>query len=117
MPDSASSDELFKMWRKQVEGTEAWTKAVKQAASHGQVPPSPPDPTQFWQQFVDQASAQAATPWAAFQRAAAGPPNPDMLQQWKKFLDDWIAAWSKALEEAMSTPEFAEALVRPSTSS
>mgnify|MGYP002636163784 CR=1 FL=1 len=107
MADAASSDELFAMWRQQVEaGTEAWTKAVQQAASHGQVPPSPPDPTLFWRQFTDQAS----TPWAAFQGAGAGPANPDMLRQWKKFLDDWIAAWAKALEGAMSTPEFAEAL-------
>ena len=105
MADSPSSDELFAMWRKQVEaGAEAWKKAVQQAASHGQVPPSPPDPTQFWRQFTGQASP----PWASFQ--GAGPVNPDILRQWKTFLDDWIAAWSKALEEAMSTPAFAEAL-------
>ena len=105
MADPASSDELFAMWRQQVQaGADAWTKAVQQAASHGQVPPSPPDPTQFWRQFTGEPSA----PWAPFQ--GAGPANPDMLRQWKKFLDDWITAWSKALEEAMSTPAFAEAL-------
>ena len=105
MADPASSDELFKMWRQQVQaGADAWTKATQQAATQGQVPPSPPDPTQFWRQFTDQPSA----PWAPFQ--GGGPANPDMLRQWKKFLDDWIAAWSKTLEETMSTPAFAEAL-------
>ncbi len=72
------------------------------------MPPSPPDPTQFWRQFTD----QPANPWTQFTGAGAGagPANPDMLRQWKTFLDDWIAAWSKALEDAMSTPAFAEAL-------
>ena len=108
MANRTSSDELFAMWRQQVQaGADAWTKAVQQAASQGQVPPSPPDPTQFWRQFTEQPSAPSA-PWAPFQ--GAGPANPDMLREWKKFLDDWIAAWSKTLEETMSTPAFAEAL-------
>jgi hypothetical protein len=105
MTDAPSSDELFATWRNLVEaGADAWKKAVQQAASDGQAPPTPLDPTQFWQQFANQASP----PWAQFQ--GAGPVNPDMLKQWKTLLDDWNASWSKTLEQVMSTPAFAEAL-------
>jgi len=105
MPDSAPSEDLFALWRKQMEAsTEAWSKAVEQMASQGQAPMSPPDPTVFWRQFTD----PGASTWASFQ--SAGPVDPDVLRQWKRFLDDWVAAWTKALEQAMGTDAFGEAL-------
>jgi hypothetical protein len=39
-----------------------------------------------------------------------GPPSPDLMAQWKQFLDQWIAAWSKVLEQAMGTETFAKAM-------
>ena len=102
-PNSAPND-LFAMWRKQVEtGTDAWMKAAQQMASQGQVP-QPPDPTQFWRQFSN-FGTPGASPFPG-----TGPIDPDVLTQWKKFLDDWLAAWSRALEQVMGTEEFAEAL-------
>ena len=32
------------------------------------------------------------------------------MAQWKQFLDQWIAAWSKVLEQAMGTENFAQAM-------
>jgi phage shock protein A len=32
------------------------------------------------------------------------------MTQWKQFLDQWIAAWSKVLEQAMGTENFAQAM-------
>ncbi len=105
MADSDASEELFALWRKQVEAsTEAWSKAVEQMSSQGQGSTTPPDAAQFWQQFMDPGAAA----WARFQ--SAGPVDPQTLGQWKRFLDDWIEAWSKALEKAMGTEAFAEAL-------
>ena len=105
MADPTSDpNDLFAQWRKQVEaGTAAWIKTVRQMASQGHVPP-PPDPMQFWRQFSN------AGPMNAPPFAGAGPVDPQMLAQWKRFLDDWIAAWSQALERAMGTEAFAEAL-------
>ena len=105
MADPTSDrDDLFAQWRKQVEaGTDAWIKTVRQMASQGQVPP-PPDPAQFWRQFSN------AGPFNASPFTGAGPIDPEVLAQWKRFLDDWIAAWSRALEQAMGTEAFAEAL-------
>ena len=105
MTDSSSDrDDLFAQWRKQVEaGTNAWIKTVQQMASQGHVPP-PPDPAQFWRQF------SSFGPMHAPPFPGAGPVDPQVLAQWKQFLDDWIAAWSRALEQAMGTEAFAEAL-------
>ena len=101
---TSDHDDLFAMWRKQVEaGTDAWIKSVQQMASQGQVPP-PPDPMQFWRQFSN-LGPMASTPFQG-----TGPIDPQALGQWKQFLDDWIAAWSRALEQAMGTEQFAEAL-------
>lgn len=107
MADSGSDrDDPFAAWRKQVEaGTEAWIRTVQQMASQGHVPP-PPDPAQFWRQFMHFGPAASAP----FQ--GTGPADPQVLAQWKRFLDDWIAAWSRALEQAMGTEAFAEALGR-----
>ena len=105
MADPTSNrDDLFAQWRKQVEaGTDAWIKTVRQMASQGHVPP-PPDPMQFWRQFSNPG------PMNAPPFPGAGPVDPQVLAQWKGFLDDWIAAWSRALEKAMGTEAFAEAL-------
>ena len=105
MADPTSApDDLFAMWRKQVEaGTEAWIKAAQQMASQGHVP-NPPDPTQFWRQFPN-FGASGASPFPG-----TGPIDPEVLAQWKRFLDDWLAAWSRALEQVMGTEAFAEAL-------
>ena len=107
MADPTSDrDDLFAMWRKQVEaGADAWMKTVRQMASQGQAPP-PPDPAQFWRQFSN------LGPMASVPFPGAGPVDPQVLAQWKQFLDDWIAAWSRALEQAMQTEAFAEALGR-----
>jgi hypothetical protein len=35
-------------------------------------------------------------------------PSPDLMAQWKQFLDQWIAAWSRVLEQAMGTDNFAQ---------
>ena len=101
---SSDRDDLFAQWRKQVEaGTDAWIETVRQMASQGHVPP-PPDPIQFWRQFSN------LGPMNAPPFPGAGPVDPRVLAQWKGFLDDWIAAWSRALEKAMGTEAFAEAL-------
>lgn len=107
MADSGSDrDDLFAAWRKQVEaGTEAWIRTVQQMAGQGHVPP-PPDPAQFWRQFTN------LGPTASAPFPGTGPVDPQVLAQWKRFLDDWIAAWSRALEQAMGTEAFAEALGR-----
>lgn len=105
MADPTSDrDDLFAQWRKQVEaGTDAWIRTVRQMASQGHVPP-PPDPMQFWRQFSN------LGPMNAPPFPGAGPVDPEVLAQWKRFLDDWIGAWSRALEKAMGTEAFAEAL-------
>ena len=105
MTDPTSApDDLFAMWRKQVEaGTAAWVEAAQRMAGQGQVP-APPDPTQFWRQFSN------FGPLGASPFPGTGPVDPDVLAQWKRFLDDWLAAWSRALEQVMGTEAFAEAL-------
>ncbi len=107
MADPTSApDDLFAMWRKQVEaGTAAWVEAAQQMASQGRVP-NPPDPTQFWRQFSNFGPLGASpSPFPG-----TGPIDPEVLAQWKRFLDDWLAAWSRALEQVMGTEAFAEAL-------
>ena len=106
MADPTSPDDLFAMWRKQVEaGTAAWVEAARKMASQGHVP-NPPDPTQFWRQFSS-FTPPGASP---FPFPGTGPIDPELLAQWKRFLDDWLAAWSRALEQVMGTEAFAEAL-------
>ena len=39
-----------------------------------------------------------------------GTVSPDLMTQWKQCLDQWIAAWSKILEQAMGTESFAQAM-------
>ena len=97
-------DDLFAMWRKQMEaGTAAWVEAARKVASQGHVP-YPPDPAQFWRRFSN-FGPSGASPFPG-----AGPVDPEVLTQWKRFLDDWLAAWSRAFEQVMGTEAFAEAL-------
>lgn len=105
MADSQSSEELFDLWRRQVQAaTEAWAKSVQDMTKSGHVPPGPPDPTMFFRPFLD----QNVNSWAGWMNAT--PASPDLLKQWKKFLDDWLAAWTDALEQVMGTEAFAQAL-------
>jgi hypothetical protein len=95
----AAPDQLFEMWRKQVEdSTQAWTRLLSQ--------PSPaaaaPDPTVFWRPILD----QGLQTWAKL--FGQTPATPELLTQWKQFLDQWIEAWSKILGQAMGTEPFAK---------
>jgi hypothetical protein len=95
----ASGQQLFDLWKKQVEeGTQAWLKMM------GATPAQPLDPQAFWRPFMDQGMAA----WAKVM--TQGPASPDLVGQWKQFLDQWIAAWAKVLEQAMGTEAFAQAL-------
>jgi len=97
MADQAGAQQLFDLWKKQVEeGTRAWLKMAGQGQS--------PDPQAFWRPFMDQ-GMQA---WSKVM--TQGQPSPDLMAQWKQFLDQWIAAWSKVLEQAMGTEAFAKTL-------
>ena len=88
MADQTGAQQLFDLWKKQVEeGTRAWLKMAGQGQS--------PDPQAFWRPFMDQ-GMQA---WSKVM--TQGQPSPDLMAQWKQFLDQWIAAWSKVLEQAM----------------
>jgi Poly(R)-hydroxyalkanoic acid synthase subunit (PHA_synth_III_E) len=90
-----STQQLFDLWRKQVEeGGQAWLKMLGQGQAV--------DPQLFWRPIMDQGMAAWATVMTQ------GPASPDLLAQWKQFLDQWIAAWSKVLEQAMSTEPFAQ---------
>ena len=103
MTETGAHQQLFEMWRKQLEdGAQAWSKLLSQPAAA--VPT--PDPTAFWRPMVDQwvqASARAF---------AHTPVTPDLMTQWKQFLDQSIDAWSRAMGEAMNTDAFAQMLGR-----
>lgn len=94
----ATPNQLFEMWRKQVEeSTQAWTRLLSQR------PPTtaPPDPAAFWRPVLD----QGLETWARL--FAQTPATPELLPQWKQFIDQWIEAWSKVLGQAMGTEQFA----------
>jgi len=91
------SQQLFDLWRKQVEeGAQTWLKMLGQG--------QPVDPQAFWRPFMDQGMAA----WSKVMTQGAA--SPDLMAQWKQFLDQWIAAWAKVLEQAMSTETFAQAM-------
>ena len=97
----ATPNQLFELWRKQVEeSTQAWTRLVSQRAPTV----GPPDPTAFWRPVLD----QGFVTWAKL--FAQTPATPELLPQWKQFLDQWIEAWSKVLGQAMGTEQFAKLL-------
>src|SRR2546428_1473695 len=92
-------NQLFEMWRKQVEeSAQAWTRLLSPK------PPAatPPDPTVFWRPVLD----QGLQTWAKL--FAQTPATPEFLAQWKQFLDQWIEAWSKILGQTMGTEQFAK---------
>lgn len=102
MEASNPTQQLFDLWRRQIEeGTQAWSKMVTQPSG-----PTAPDPLAFWRPFMDQGLAS----WARVMGQV--PVSPDLTAQWKRFLDEWIEAWSRALSRSMGTEAFAEMLGR-----
>src|SRR5919204_5419698 len=98
MADSAPTQQLFDLWRKQFEeGSQAWARLVSQTAT-----PPPPDPLAFWRPVLDQGLQN----WARM--FATTPVSPDLMGQWKQFMDQWIEAWSRALGQVMNTDAFAQ---------
>ncbi len=99
MTETSPSQQLFEMWRRQLEeGAKSWAQAM----TKGVAPPAP-DPAGFWwKPMFEQGLAQ----WARI--FAQTPVSPELTTQWKQFLDQSIEAWSKALSQAMSTEAFAQ---------
>ena len=102
MADAGVTNQLFDLWRKQIEeGTQAWARLVSQ----GGVRP-PGEPATFWGPVMEQAIQ-------AWGRALAQTPlTPDLATQWKRFMDQSIEAWSRAMGDAMNTEGFAQVLGR-----
>lgn len=97
MAESNPTQQLFDLWRKQLEeGTQAWSRLLSQA------PPPVPDPFTLWRPVLDQGLQQ----WARM--FAQTPVAPDLMAQWKQFLDHWIDAWSRVLSQTMATESFAK---------
>jgi hypothetical protein len=98
MTETPSSQQLFEVWKRQLEeGAKSWAQLMNQA------PPAPPEPAAFWwKPMFEQGLAQ----WARI--FAQTPVTPDLMGQWKQFLDQSIEAWSKALSQAMGTDGFAQ---------
>src|SRR5688572_26675486 len=102
MPDAHSTQQLFDVWRKQLEeGAQAWARMTTTA----QAAP-PPDPFAFWRPVLDQGLQN----WARM--FAQTPVSPELMGQWKQFLDQWIEAWSRVLGQVMNTDAFAQQLGR-----
>jgi polyhydroxyalkanoate synthesis regulator phasin len=99
MTETSSSQQLFDMWKRQLEeGAASWAQLMTKGAA-----PAPPDPAGFWwKPMFEQGLAQ----WARI--FAQTPVTPELSTQWKQFLDQSIEAWSKALSQAMSTEAFAQ---------
>jgi Poly(R)-hydroxyalkanoic acid synthase subunit (PHA_synth_III_E) len=96
---SAASQQLFDMWKKQLdEGTQAWARLL------GQNPTPTPDPLSFWKPAME----HGLQTWARL--FATTPVTPDLMSQWKQFLDQSIEAWSKALGQVMTTDAYAQAM-------
>ena len=99
MADGTTSAQLFELWRRQFdEAAQAWSRLA------GQTPTPPTDPMAFWRPVLN----QGLDTWARL--FAQTPLTPDLATQWKQFLDQWIAAWSRVLEQAMGTDTFAKAM-------
>src|SRR2546425_13138425 len=94
----ATPNQLFEMWRKQVEeSTQAWTRLLSQRAPTM----APPDPTAFWRPVLD----QGLETWAKL--FAQTPATRELLAQWQQFIDQWIEAWSQVLGRAVWSEEVA----------
>ena len=101
MADSMGAQQLFDLWRKQVEdGAQTWARMV----SPSTLPPQAADPAAFWRPVLNSGIEQ----WARM--FATTPATPDLMAQWKQFLDQWIEAWSRALGQVMATENFAQAM-------
>src|SRR5262245_44189936 len=100
MAEASASQQLFDMWKRQLEeGAKSWAQLMTKGAA----PAPPPDPVGFWwKPMFEQGLAQ----WARI--FAQTPITPELTTQWKQFLDQSIEAWSKALSDAMSTEGFAQ---------
>jgi hypothetical protein len=97
------AQQMFEMWRKQLEeGAQAWSKLMTPPSAA----PAPPDPTAFWRPLVEQ--------WvqASARMFAQTPMTPGVMGQWKQFMDQSIEAWSRALGQVMNTEAFAQMLGR-----
>jgi polyhydroxyalkanoate synthesis regulator phasin len=100
MAESPGSNQLFDLWKRQLEeSTQAWARLVGQASA---APAPPPDPTAFWRPVLD----QGVQTWAKL--FAQTPASPELVTQWKQFLDQWIESWSRVLGQAMGTEQFAK---------
>jgi hypothetical protein len=99
MTETTPSQQLFDMWKRQLEeGAKSWAQLMTKGAA-----PAPPDPAGFWwKPMFEQGLGQ----WARI--FAQTPVTPELSTQWKQFLDQSIEAWSKALSQAMSTEAFAQ---------
>jgi hypothetical protein len=96
---SAASQQLFEMWKKQLdEGAQAWSRLLGSSAT-----PSA-DPVSFWKPAME----HGLQTWARI--FATTPVTPDLMSQWKQFLDQSIEAWSRALSQVMNTDAFAQAM-------
>src|SRR5713226_5557269 len=96
---SAASQQLFEIWKKQLdEGTQAWSRLL------GQNPTPTPDPLSFWKPAME----HGLQTWARI--FATTPVTPDLMSQWKQFLDQSIEGWSRALGQVMGTDNFAQAM-------
>jgi polyhydroxyalkanoate synthesis regulator phasin len=97
MVDSATSAQLFELWRRQFEeAAQSWARVA------GQAPAPPADPMAFWRPVLN----QGLDTWARL--FAQTPVTPDLAAQWKQFLDQWIEGWSRALSHAMNSEAFAQ---------
>src|SRR5262247_1420673 len=104
MTETSPSQQLFEMWKRQLEeGAKSWAQLMTKGAAPAA--PPPPDPAGFWwKPMFEQGLAQ----WARI--FAQTPVTPELMTQWKQFLDQSIEAWSKALSQAMSTEAFAQTM-------
>jgi len=102
MSETSPSQQLFEMWKRQLEeGAKSWAELMTRGATPAA--PVPPDPAGFWwKPMFEQGLAQ----WARI--FAQTPVTPELMGQWKQFLDQSIEAWSRALSQAMSTEGFAQ---------
>jgi hypothetical protein len=100
MTESPGPNQLFDLWKRQLEeSTQAWARLVGQASA---APAPPPDPAEFWRPVLD----QGVETWAKL--FAQTPASPDLVTQWKQFLDQWIESWSRVLGQAMGSEQFAK---------
>jgi len=100
MAESSGSNQLFDLWKRQLEeSTQAWTRLVDQTSA---APAPPADPAAFWQPVLD----QGVQTWAKL--FAQTPASPELVTQWKQFVDQWIESWSRVLGQSMGTEQFAK---------